>query len=934
MSRIDSPKIYNPQIQPKPELIRNFVVRLKIFKEIFEDIKTSKMKHPEQHYIIQGIRGQGKTTLLLRIAYEIENDKELTKWLIPVIFSEEPYKIRKLFKLWEVTAEYLKNYKGFENLYNKMQEFENDDDYEIQCFQLLEKTIKQNKKKLILFIDNIGDMFNKFSRKEHHRLREVLIESAEIRIVGASSVSLEFHYDYGKPFFEFFRMPQLRGLTKDETKTLLLSLGEYYERERVKEIVKTQVGRIEALRRLTGGVIRTIIILFQIFVDDEEGNAFLDLEKILDDVTPLYKDRMDKLPAQQQEIVDFIALSWDAVSTKEIAKKVKEQSKAVSSQLKILKKNNIIEQQGTITKNYLYRLSERFFNIWYLMRHGGIKEENKVKWLVEFLQEWCDEKTLINKVIKHIEALRAGRLYHKYAYYITEALAKIPSNVDLQHVMIAETKDFLAKVDSPYTDKLTESDKEIMTRATQFYKSKEYSKAFVELIKIKNVNEIVYNNLGLINMVYKKNYKQAENLFLKAIDLNYNKAKYNIAFLYRYYLNDFHKAKEYYLMAIENGITESIYQLATLYDVELSDYIEAEKYYKMSISNGMKSAYNDLALMYQFKLNSNRDAEKYYLLAIENNIKMSHFNIAQLYRMELNKFSKSKKHYEIAINNDIHLAYYGLGILFHENYNQYEKAKEYYYLAIKYGLYEAYTNLGIIYHVIENNIPEAIKCYKKAIGKNDLVAMYNLGLLYYYDLSDNNKATNLFKKAAKNNYADAYYQLGIISKKEDLNKAESYYLKAINFKVYKAYNELSWMYFENILDKLKALEYAKKGYKMEKSIYIAHTYSTILLWNNEIEEALRISKDFMENKEAYEKFPKDIRQFLMLLIAKKQYHSALKIFNENPFQLKDRFKPVYYALMYFMQKEYPNEYRKMGKELKETVDEIIEEINKMAEDYK
>ena len=46
------------------------------------------------------------------------------------------------------------------------------------------------------------------------------------------------------------------------------------------------------------------------------------------------------------------------------------------------------------------------------------------------------------------------------------------------------------------------------------------------------------------------------------------------------------------------------------------------------------------------------------------------------------------------------------------------------------------------------------------------------------------------------------------------------------------------MYYENILDKVKALEYAKKGYKIEKSFYIAHTYAMILLWDNEIEEAL------------------------------------------------------------------------------------------------
>ncbi|NOY57993.1 MAG: NACHT domain-containing protein, partial [Calditrichaeota bacterium] len=302
MSRIDFPKIYNPATQTTEELIENFVVRTAIFQEIFDDIKNSPMQFPEQHYIIQGTRGQGKTTLLLRIAYEIKKDKKLRQRIIPVVFNEEQYNISRLYKLWETIAEYLHEDGEITGLYDKMQEFADDDDYEQRCFQLLEETLKKHKKKLVLFIDNIDEMLTKFSKKEHHRLREVFMESAELRIIGASSVSLEFHYDYGQPFYyQFFKIQTLRGLTNAETNILLLKLGERYKRERVKEIVENQPGRVEALRRITGGVIRTIIILFDIFVDDSNGNAFRDLEKVLDNVTPLYKHRMDKLSPQQQE---------------------------------------------------------------------------------------------------------------------------------------------------------------------------------------------------------------------------------------------------------------------------------------------------------------------------------------------------------------------------------------------------------------------------------------------------------------------------------------------------------------------------------------------------------------------------------------------------------------------------------------------------------
>ena len=659
MSQIDLPKIYNPQNQTKKELIDNFVVRLDIFKEIFNDIKSSKMQHPEQHYIIQGVRGQGKTTLLLRIAYEIENEPKLNKKLITVVFNEEQYSINKLFKLWEATAEYLNTHTGFEDLYDRMRDLEFDDDYENRCFQLIEKYCKHNKKKLILFIDNIDAMFGKFTKKEHHRFREVLIESAKFRIIGASSVSLEFHYDYGKPFYEFFRMPQLKSLSLSETRTLLLSLGKYYKRARIKEIVKNQSGRIEALRRTTGGVIRTIILLYGIFADREEENAFQDLEKILDEVTPLYKHRMDNLSTQQQEIVDFIAINWDAVSTKEIAQKTRIKSKAVSSQLKFLQKNHIIEKQETKTKNNLYRLSERFFNIWYLMRHGGKKEETKVRWLVEFLQIWCDEMELENRTKKQLEAIQKGKIYDKQALYMTEALARATIKRELQDELIKKTRNYLQSKQSELLLDLSYSDKELKNRAIESFN----------------------------------------------VEKDHSEAMFNLAQLYRIEFKDFKKAEDYYLKAIEKG------------------------------------------------------------------------------------------------------------------------------------------NSG-------------------------------------------------------------------------------------------AMNSLAWMYYENKSDKIKALKYAKKGYTTEKNIYIVHTYAMILLWNDEIEKALEISRDFMESKKSYEKISSDIRDFLMLLIAKKQYHTTLKIFNENPFSLKDRYKPVYYALMYFLQDEYPNEYRKMGSELKETVEEIIKKIGQLEKDYK
>ncbi|UCH94578.1 MAG: ATPase, partial [Candidatus Aminicenantes bacterium] len=283
-----------------------------------------------------------------------------------------------------------------------------------------------------LFIDNFGDMLAKFRRKERQRLREVLIQCSDIRIVGGSSVVMEFYYDYSEPFFEFFKVLPLEGLNQKETEELLLQLSETYKTDIVKDIVKNNPGRIEALRRLTSGVPRTIILLFEIFLDHKKGDSFQDLEIILDRVTPLYKHRMGDLPSQKQDIIDTIALNWDAVGVKEIARKTRIPSKAVSAHLNELKKNRIIVKIPTSTKNNLYQVGERFFNIWYLMRHGRKRERNKVLWLVRFLESWCSE---ITHDKKNIEYLKIGKIASSPPPYTTKYLTGTKSLQDIQELL-------------------------------------------------------------------------------------------------------------------------------------------------------------------------------------------------------------------------------------------------------------------------------------------------------------------------------------------------------------------------------------------------------------------------------------------------------------------------------------------------------------------
>ncbi|MCJ7600566.1 MAG: hypothetical protein MUO63_03580 [Desulfobulbaceae bacterium] len=457
--------VYNPDNQTRQELLDNFVVRLPVFEKLFRTVvKDSRMDTAEQHFLIQGQRGTGKTTLLLKLAYEIDNDPSLAGWLIPVRLNEEQYNIFSLCRLWESVAAQLEDLPGFEDLPDIFAKSFEEEDYPRHCYKILEKRLQRENRKLVLLIDNIVDVFKKIGEKECRQLRDILHTTTEIRIIAASARTLEQSFQHDKPFFEFFKIIYLEGLSKKETETLLLKLAKNYRKPRVREIIEKHPGRVETLRRLTGGIPRTIILLFEIFVDDS-ANVFEDLELILDRITPLYKHRMDDLSGQQQAIMDAIAMNWDAIATKDIAKKVRMESKAVSAQLKVLENNNLIHAIAADRKNKLYLITERFFNIWYLMRYGRKKNREQVRFLVRFLEEWCSTEELAARINKHISLARKRALHSKGAYYMCEALAQCAPNDELQYALIRSTREFLAKASPELAESLSPSDRELISQA-------------------------------------------------------------------------------------------------------------------------------------------------------------------------------------------------------------------------------------------------------------------------------------------------------------------------------------------------------------------------------------------------------------------------------------------------------------------------------------
>ncbi|MEN6623628.1 MAG: tetratricopeptide repeat protein [Smithella sp.] len=805
----------------------------------------------------------------MRLKIEIEKDKNLQSWLIPVMFDEEQYRVLNLAGLWEEVIEILADRDAtFEPLANQVDAFYDADNPEEEIYNLLLSELKKRHKKLVLFLDNFNDLIVKFSRKEKQRLREVLITSNDLRFIGASSAILESDYDYKEPFFDFFKAITLNELNREETIQLLTRLGETYGAAEIQKIIKEQPERIDALRRLTGGVPRTVVLLFEIFVDDLNGNSFKDLEMILDRVTPLYKHRLDNLSTQQQAIVDAIAQNWDAVSTKEIAARVRMSSKAVSAQLQQLEKNQLIKKIPTSTKNFLYQISERFFNIYYLMRLGKRRNRNRVLWLVKFFEICCDDNELVERVKKHMAALREGRLYDKHAYYVSQALARTALPYDLQHELLDETKKSLSAQKSAYAKEVDHSHIEILNEVEENIKKKDINGARRKL-ENDGFSPLVVSRIMADLLRTQGDFPEAIQFCMEAIKYGDAGAMYNLGWLYQTEFNDFTKAEEYYKMAVEKGHTKAMFNLALLYKTESKDFTKAEKYYRMAVEKGHLGAINNLALLYKTEFKDFVKAEEYYKMAVEKGHSGAMFNLGQLYRMEFKDFMKAEEYYKMAAEKGHIKAMFNLGSLHEKQLKDYAKAEKYYKMAVEKGDVDAMYNLGLLYQTKLEDFVKAEKCYKMAVEKSDFGAMNNLACLYFQ-----------IKK----------------------NKEE-------------------------------ALQLQKAAYESEKGINKARGYMTILLWNDEIEEAINLYSSFFDSEEIQHEVNENIARILLMFLAKKQSNFICHVFQENKYDIRDKYKPIYYALLTLMGEKYADELKKMGDEIKESVSDVLEGIKSYEEDF-
>lgn len=625
---VDQLNLYQSANSDKETIKRNFIIRKSEFELIINSVKNKKPKDPLQHELILGRRGSGKSSLLKRI--QIEIDEKHSQKFIAINLAEEQASIYRLFDLWLEVLSELEFKLEREIKIDNYSKFKTDQEFTRYLYQIINDICITEKKRIILLLDNFDRIVENFS-DDGNLLREMLINYNNIQIIAGSTRMDEHFWQYDKPFYEFFRRHKLEALTSSEINELINHWSKTLDIPPLKDFAEKNRGKIENIRILTDGLPRTLQLFIQILLQNSQLYGYDYLRKVMDNVTPLYQERLNYLTPQLRKIVSEMAFIWEASTTKQLVEKCRMESKLISANLKTLVDKGIVDKIETSKKNHLYRLSERFFNMWLIITQGNPDQKRKAKWLSIFLENWYDAKDFNQLAEDHIYNLKENKISLNQGFLFSKALSQSKYISTIQRDEIIErTENLVADTKTNYLSELPKKYKDLEKEIYKLIDEKEFNKALRCVQEIENEEDGEKYVLLSDLYFYLENFKECEKYLVKSIVKGKENAAYNLAFLYD--IQDKYKlAEKYYLKAIDDKTDDAFNNLALLYE-KLSEYNKAEEFYVKAIYRDIDNSFNNLALLY-LKLNKEKAkalefVRHYNTLRVDYSAKLLEFIIA------------------------------------------------------------------------------------------------------------------------------------------------------------------------------------------------------------------------------------------------------------------------------------------------------------------
>ena len=372
-------KKYNPGFLSDEEIISSFCVRNTEFESLLESLHAS-TGNSNAHSLVIGPRGSGKTHLLLRVAAEVRRDESLSAFF-PIAFAEESYEVSTIGEFWLGCLGHLAEQAAEEEQadlrlsHGDLRTIRNDRELANRCLGAILDFADRHGKRMVLLVENLNMLFaDMLDPEAGWRLRHTLQTEPRIVLLGSATSRFDEidHPDHA--LYDLFRVITLRPLDIGECVSLWRTVSGQDAEERV----------VRPLQILTGGNPRLLAIIARFGAGSSLDDLMDSLLDLVDDHTEYFKSHLESLPPQERRIYLALATLWRPATAREVAEQARININVTSALLKRLVERGAVTIDGGTPRRRQYYLTERLYNIYYLLRRGS-GESQVVKALIDFM---------------------------------------------------------------------------------------------------------------------------------------------------------------------------------------------------------------------------------------------------------------------------------------------------------------------------------------------------------------------------------------------------------------------------------------------------------------------------------------------------------------------------------------------------------------------
>ena len=369
MDKSHNPRIrkFNPgTLQSDEEVISQFVVRTHQLGTVLEALRGNVDSPSCQHALLVAPRGRGKSMLLARVAAELRTNGTLSRSLLPVRFMEESQEIFNIADFWLETLFYLAREieTADPGLSEELQMTHADlasrwserATGEHACTAVLSAADRLGKK-LVLMVENLQALCADVDPDFDWQLRKVLQSEPQLMLLATATSRFDGLDDATQPFFELFRIIDLKPLNTEECLRLwhMISGDTVSERE------------IRPLEILTGGSPRLLVIVGEFARHQSLRQLMEGLVKLVDDHTEYFRGHLDSFAKSERRVYLAVIDLWQPSTTAQIAARARMDIRTVSALLGRLVEQGVVIVDKSQRKRR-YATAERLYSIYYKLR--------------------------------------------------------------------------------------------------------------------------------------------------------------------------------------------------------------------------------------------------------------------------------------------------------------------------------------------------------------------------------------------------------------------------------------------------------------------------------------------------------------------------------------------------------------------------------------